>query len=136
MVTATIGQIRQLGPAGVAVGQDRGVRVRPGHGGQELLLGDWRRGITRCRGEAAGYRPQLTDKQQCCGLTWISTGQLTAAKKILGCTVDALSGSAAAGIPIVGMEPSCTGVLRSDAAELLGRSAEPAPAPWRARPRG
>ncbi|MCF8786236.1 FAD-binding and (Fe-S)-binding domain-containing protein [Rhodococcus ruber] len=73
--------------------------------------------------EAAGYRPQLTDKQQCCGLTWISTGQLTAAKKILGRTVDALSGSAAAGIPIVGMEPSCTGVLRSDAAELLGRSA-------------
>ncbi|MFC9550089.1 FAD-binding and (Fe-S)-binding domain-containing protein [Rhodococcus sp. NPDC056960] len=73
--------------------------------------------------EAAGYRPQLTDKQQCCGLTWISTGQLTAAKKILGRTVDALSGSAAAGIPIVGMEPSCTGVLRSDAAELLGRTA-------------
>ncbi|QZS56593.1 FAD-binding and (Fe-S)-binding domain-containing protein [Rhodococcus opacus] len=73
--------------------------------------------------EAAGYRPQLTDKQQCCGLTWISTGQLTAAKKILGRTVDALSGSAAAGIPIVGMEPSCTGVLRSDAAELLGTSA-------------
>ena len=37
--------------------------------------------------------------------------------------MDALSGSAAAGIPIVGMEPSCTGVLRSDAAELLGTSA-------------
>lgn len=76
--------------------------------------------------EAAGYRPQLTEKQQCCGLTWISTGQLTAAKKILGRTVDALSGHVAAGIPIVAMEPSCTGVLRSDAVELLGRrAAEP-----------
>ncbi|PVX59597.1 FAD-binding and (Fe-S)-binding domain-containing protein [Rhodococcus globerulus] len=73
--------------------------------------------------EAAGYRPQLLDKQQCCGLTWISTGQLTAAKKILSRTVDALSEYVGAGIPIVGMEPSCTGVLRSDAAELLGRQA-------------
>ncbi|WP_431972413.1 FAD-binding and (Fe-S)-binding domain-containing protein [Nocardia sp. bgisy134] len=73
--------------------------------------------------EAAGYRPQLTDAQQCCGLTWISTGQLTAAKRILGRTVNALSEFAAAGTPIVGMEPSCTGVLRGDAAELLGSAA-------------
>ncbi|SFB45912.1 FAD/FMN-containing dehydrogenase [Amycolatopsis marina] len=71
--------------------------------------------------EAAGYRPRLTGTQQCCALTWISTGQLDAAKKILGRTVDALSEHAAAGLPIVGIEPSCTGVLRSDAAELLGR---------------
>jgi FAD/FMN-containing dehydrogenase/Fe-S oxidoreductase len=69
--------------------------------------------------EAAGCRVQLTDEQQCCGLTWISTGQLTAANKILGRTVAALAESAG-GIPIVGMEPSCTGVLRADAAELLG----------------
>lgn len=69
--------------------------------------------------EEAGFSPRLTDKQQCCGLTWISTGQLGAAKKILGRTVDALAESAAAGIPVVGMEPSCTGVLRSDALELL-----------------
>ncbi|OZC87163.1 FAD-binding oxidoreductase [Rhodococcus sp. 06-412-2C] len=70
--------------------------------------------------EAAGYRPQLTPKQQCCGLTWISTGQLTGAKKILERTVNALdSGSA----PIVGIEPSCTGVLRSDSVELLNTDA-------------
>ena len=73
--------------------------------------------------EAAGYRPQLTEKPQCCGLTWISTGQLTAAKKILGRTVAALSESG--DVPIVGMEPSCTGVLRSDATELLGATADP-----------
>lgn len=71
--------------------------------------------------EAAGYRPRLTATQQCCALTWISTGQLDTAKKILVRTVDALSEHAAAGLPIVGIEPSCTGVLRSDAAELLGR---------------
>lgn len=70
--------------------------------------------------EDAGYVPRLTEKQQCCGLTWISTGQLGAAKKILGRTVDAL---AADGGPIVGMEPSCTGVLRSDAVELVDTDA-------------
>ncbi|MGC0365768.1 FAD/FMN-containing dehydrogenase/Fe-S oxidoreductase [Rhodococcus sp. 27YEA15] len=74
--------------------------------------------------EAAGFRPQLTDKQHCCGLTWISTGQLTAARRILGRTVAALSGYVDAGIPIVGVEPSCVGVLRSDAVELVGDSAE------------
>ncbi|MEV0032818.1 FAD-linked oxidase C-terminal domain-containing protein [Nocardia sp. NPDC050793] len=73
--------------------------------------------------EAAGYRPQLTAQQQCCALTWISTGQLTAAKRILGRTIDSLAVSAEAGIPIVGVEPSCTGVLRSDAAELLHTAA-------------
>ena len=38
-------------------------------------------------------------------------------------TVDALLPAAQAGIPIVGLEPSCTAVLRSDAAELLGSDA-------------
>ncbi|MBY6713025.1 FAD-binding protein [Rhodococcus sp. BP-160] len=71
--------------------------------------------------EAAGYRPRLTEKQQCCGLTWISTGQLDAAKRILGRTVDAVTEASDGGVPIVGVEPSCTGVLRSDATELLGK---------------
>ncbi|MFQ6392559.1 FAD-binding and (Fe-S)-binding domain-containing protein [Nocardia sp. KC 131] len=69
--------------------------------------------------EAAGYRPELTAKQQCCGLTWISTGQLDAARKILTRTASALSPAAASGVPIVGIEPSCTGVLRSDSVELV-----------------
>ncbi|MEO9221039.1 MAG: heterodisulfide reductase-related iron-sulfur binding cluster, partial [Mycobacteriaceae bacterium] len=73
--------------------------------------------------EDAGYAPQLTARQQCCGLTWISTGQLDAARRILGHTVAALTPAAAEGIPIVGMEPSCTAVLRSDALELLGAEA-------------
>ena len=69
--------------------------------------------------EAAGYAPQLTARQQCCGLTWISTGQLDSARKILGRTISAYAGS----IPIVGVEPSCTAVLRSDATELLSSPA-------------
>jgi FAD/FMN-containing dehydrogenase/Fe-S oxidoreductase len=70
--------------------------------------------------EAAGYRPTLTDKQQCCGLTWISTGQLDTARRVLGKTVATLAASAQRGVPVVGMEPSCTAVLRSEAVELVG----------------
>ncbi|MBI3223814.1 MAG: FAD-binding protein [Mycolicibacterium cosmeticum] len=67
----------------------------------------------------AGYAPRLTAKQQCCGLTWISTGQLDAAKRQLGRTIEALRPFAECDVPVVGLEPSCTAVLRSDAAELL-----------------
>ncbi|HEV7207003.1 MAG TPA: FAD-linked oxidase C-terminal domain-containing protein [Jatrophihabitans sp.] len=67
--------------------------------------------------EAAGYRVQITDRPVCCGLTWISTGQLDGARKQLRRSLDALE--AAAGTPIVGLEPSCTAVLRHDLVELL-----------------
>jgi Fe-S oxidoreductase len=62
----------------------------------------------------------IPDRPTCCAITWISTGQLTAARRILGRTVAELSPAVRAGVPIVGLEPSCTATLRSDAAELLG----------------
>ncbi len=40
--------------------------------------------------EAAGYAVQITDEPVCCGLTWISTGQLDGARKQLRRTLDAL----------------------------------------------
>ncbi|MEU4689109.1 FAD-binding and (Fe-S)-binding domain-containing protein [Actinoplanes sp. NPDC023714] len=75
---------------------------------------------------AAGYEPRLPSGSVCCGLTWITTGQLDSAKKILSRTVEALSADAHAGIPIVGIEPSCTAVLRSDVHELLPGNADAA----------
>lgn len=72
--------------------------------------------------ESAGFAPRLTARQQCCGLTWISTGQLDAATRILRKSVAAL---AEYDMPIVGIEPSCTAVLRADAGELLGADADP-----------
>ncbi len=69
--------------------------------------------------EHAGYAVQLTEKPVCCGLTWISTGQLDGARKRLRDTLDALDPALAQGIPIVGLEPSCTAVLRGDLPELL-----------------
>ncbi|MHA7190252.1 FAD-binding and (Fe-S)-binding domain-containing protein [Arthrobacter sp. MDT2-16] len=73
--------------------------------------------------EAAGYEVRLPEKPLCCGLTWISTGQLDSARRTLRSTVEVLNRSVAEGIPIVGLEPSCTGVLRSEAVELLGTEA-------------
>ncbi|MER7277106.1 FAD-linked oxidase C-terminal domain-containing protein [Dactylosporangium sp. NPDC000244] len=72
---------------------------------------------------AAGYAPELTSESACCGLTWITTGQLDAAKRILGSTVEKLTDAVERGVPIVGLEPSCTGVLRSDLVELLDTDA-------------
>ncbi|MDR7276139.1 FAD-binding and (Fe-S)-binding domain-containing protein [Catenuloplanes atrovinosus] len=73
---------------------------------------------------AAGYEPRLPSGPVCCGLTWITTGQLDSAKKILARTVAALAPDARAGVPIVGIEPSCTAVLRSDVRELLPGDAD------------
>ncbi|MDQ6850676.1 MAG: FAD-binding protein, partial [Actinomycetota bacterium] len=69
--------------------------------------------------EAAGYSVAITDKPVCCGLTWISTGQLDGARKRLRRSLDALESAITAGVPIVGLEPSCTAVLRSDVTELV-----------------
>ena len=69
--------------------------------------------------EAAGCSVRIPDRQVCCGLTWISTGQLDGARRQLRRSLDALAPALADGLPVVGLEPSCTAVLRSDAAELL-----------------
>ena len=69
--------------------------------------------------QSAGYAVGIPDRPVCCGLTWISTGQLDGARKRLRATLDALAGALEADVPIVGLEPSCTAVLRRDAAELL-----------------
>jgi FAD/FMN-containing dehydrogenase/NAD-dependent dihydropyrimidine dehydrogenase PreA subunit len=55
----------------------------------------------------------------CCGLTYISTGQLPAAKARLRRTLDLLTPYVEAGRTVIGLEPSCTATLRSDLAELL-----------------
>ncbi len=69
--------------------------------------------------EAAGYTVQVTGRTACCGLTWISTGQLDGARRQLRRALDQLGPALDAGIPIVGLEPSCLAALRGDAAELL-----------------
>jgi Fe-S oxidoreductase len=69
----------------------------------------------------AGLRPQLPDGAVCCGLTFVSTGQLGMARRILRRSLDTVESALDDGLPIVGLEPSCTASLRADAIELLPR---------------
>ena len=68
---------------------------------------------------ANGWTPRLLERKACCGLTWITTGQLGGAVKELRNATDVLHPFVAAGVPIIGTEPSCLAVWRSDALELL-----------------
>ncbi|MFP5346650.1 MAG: FAD-binding and (Fe-S)-binding domain-containing protein [Actinomycetes bacterium] len=69
--------------------------------------------------EDAGYRVTVTRKRVCCGLTWVSTGQLDGARRQVRATVRALGPYVRDGVSVVGLEPSCTALLRGDATELL-----------------
>ena len=67
----------------------------------------------------AGFKPEIITDQACCGVTWITSGQLTIAAKKLTQALDVLEPVAARGLPIVGLEPCCLAVWKSDAPELL-----------------
>jgi FAD/FMN-containing dehydrogenase/Fe-S oxidoreductase len=66
---------------------------------------------------AAGFEVSVPTSDVCCGLTWITTGQLDRARRVVRRSL------AAPGIagedPIVVLEPSCAAALRSDLPELL-----------------
>ncbi|MFE9773985.1 FAD-binding and (Fe-S)-binding domain-containing protein [Streptomyces sp. NPDC005931] len=55
----------------------------------------------------------------CCGLTYVSTGQLDRARAVLRRTLDLMEPVLAAGAPVVVLEPSCAAALRADLPELL-----------------
>src|SRR5699024_2935285 len=61
----------------------------------------------------------MPDEPVCCGLTWISTGQLGTARRMVRDAVAAVAPHVRAGGLVVGLEPSCTTVCRADAPELL-----------------
>ncbi|MFO1540188.1 MAG: FAD-binding and (Fe-S)-binding domain-containing protein [Chloroflexota bacterium] len=67
--------------------------------------------------EAAGYAVSVPARPVCCGLTWMTTGQLDTARRVLRATLAApeLAGDA----PVVVLEPSCAAMLRTDLPELL-----------------
>ena len=66
-----------------------------------------------------GLRAAVIPDKACCGLTWITTGQLDAARRIVGRAVDALHPYVASGTPVIGLEPSCLAALREDAGQLV-----------------
>ncbi|HEY5832723.1 (Fe-S)-binding protein, partial [Streptomyces sp.] len=69
--------------------------------------------------EDAGFHVTVPTRAVCCGLTWLSTGQLDVARRVVRRSVEALRPWIGAGTRIVGLEPSCTAVFRADAPELM-----------------
>ncbi|OBA76149.1 dimethylmenaquinone methyltransferase [Mycobacterium sp. 1554424.7] len=69
--------------------------------------------------ESAGFEVDVPRRTVCCGLTWISTGQLKVAKRVLRRTLTALRPALRNSTPVVVLEPSCAAVFRSDLPELL-----------------
>ncbi|WP_369378192.1 FAD-binding and (Fe-S)-binding domain-containing protein [Streptomyces sp. cg36] len=69
--------------------------------------------------EAAGVGLAVPEGRVCCGLTYVSTGQLTRARAVLRRTLDVMEPLLARGLPVVVLEPSCAAALRTDLPELL-----------------
>ena len=67
----------------------------------------------------AGFAVDIPRRTACCGLTWISTGQLRTAKRVLRRTLDVLRPALRTGTPVVVLEPSCAAVFRQDLPDLL-----------------
>ncbi|MGI5394290.1 FAD-linked oxidase C-terminal domain-containing protein [Streptomyces sp. CA-251251] len=55
----------------------------------------------------------------CCGLTYVSTGQLDRARTVLRRTLDLMAPVLETSAPVVVLEPSCAAALRTDLPELL-----------------
>ncbi|MEV0317019.1 FAD-binding and (Fe-S)-binding domain-containing protein [Streptomyces sp. NPDC050658] len=70
--------------------------------------------------EDAGLLPFVPGGGVCCGLTYISTGQLDRARAVLKRTVAKMAPLVEGGVPVVVLEPSCAAALKSDLVELLG----------------
>ncbi|TSD59996.1 FAD-binding protein [Variovorax sp. KBS0712] len=66
---------------------------------------------------AAGYALHTVEKgggHHCCGRTFLASGMVDEAKIRAGALIDALLPLAQAGVPIVGLEPSCLLTLRDE----------------------
>jgi len=75
--------------------------------------------------EAAGLdvtlppSPPRGRSRVCCGLTYVSTGQLDRARTVMRRTLDLMTPVLETGTPVVVLEPSCAAALRTDLPELL-----------------
>lgn len=58
-------------------------------------------------------------RRVCCGLTYVSTGQLDRARTVMRRTLDLMEPYLEMGTPVVVLEPSCAAALRTDLPELL-----------------
>jgi FAD/FMN-containing dehydrogenase/Fe-S oxidoreductase len=69
--------------------------------------------------EAAGCHVVVPDRHLCCGRPLYDYGMLDRAKAFLLDVLDALRAEIRAGVPVVGLEPSCVAVFRDEMRSLL-----------------
>jgi len=69
--------------------------------------------------EAAGFQVELPAKSLCCGRPLYDFGMLGPAKRLLRQTLDTLRPEIEAGVPIIGLEPSCVAVFRDEMTNLF-----------------
>ena len=72
--------------------------------------------------EALGYAVQITQQNECCGRPMISKGLLGDARNAAAKNLKSLESFIEAGIPIVGLEPSCLLAFRDEYPLLLHNS--------------
>ncbi len=69
--------------------------------------------------EAAGFQVLLPAQTLCCGRPLYDYGMLTTAKRLLRQILAALQPQITAGVPLVGLEPSCVAVFRDELLNLF-----------------
>jgi FAD/FMN-containing dehydrogenase/Fe-S oxidoreductase len=69
--------------------------------------------------EAAGFAPVVPDGRLCCGRPLYDFGMLGRAKRYLRRILDELRDDIRAGVPVVGLEPSCISVFRDELVNLF-----------------
>ena len=69
--------------------------------------------------EAAGFRVTVPKPHLCCGRPLYDHGMLDRAKPLLLQILNALSPEIKAGVPVVGLEPSCVAVFRDELVNLF-----------------
>jgi len=68
--------------------------------------------------EANGFRVTVPRRQLCCGRPLYDYGMLDTASRFLGQILDELRPQIRAGVPVVGLEPSCVSVFRDELPNL------------------
>jgi Fe-S oxidoreductase len=110
--------MRKVAPTGPVAGRAPDVWIWADSFSDHFLPGN---GLAAIRYlESVGLTARVIPDDACCGLTWITTGQLDRARQMMTRTLATLKPYVDSGVPVIGLEPSCLATLRSDAAELAG----------------